>query len=86
MKTLADLNELKNKPARPFPNAYVHLIRDIQNDLISKSDGMERAKSKLSDWNKEAKEEIKVAVLEEFEGMYDFVRNNSDVLVEFANI
>jgi len=86
MKTIAELHELKNKPMSPFRNAYEHLILDIQNDLISKIDGMERAKSKLSVWDSEAKEEIIVAVIESFEGMYDFVLNNADMLEEFANL
>ena len=86
MKTIFDLHELKNKQMTPFRNAYDFLILDIQNDLISKSDGMERAKSKLSAWDSEAKEEIKVAVIEAFEGDFDFVLNNADLLQEFANL
>ena len=86
MKTIVELHELKNKPMPPFRNAYNFLILDIQNDLISKFDGMERAKSKLSGWNSEAKEEIKVAVIEAFEGEIDFVLNNADMLEEFANL
>jgi len=86
MKTIAELHELKNKQMNPFRNAYEYLILDIQNDLIKKSDGMERAKDKLSVWNSEAKEEIIVAVIESFDGMHDFVLNNADMLEEFANL
>ena len=86
MKTLIDLQELKNKPMSSFSNAYVYLVKDIQNDLISKSNGMERVKSKLSCWDAEAREEIKDAVLKELEGMYDFVLNDSEMLMAFAKI
>ena len=86
MKTIIELHELKNKQMSLFRNAYDFLILDIQNDLISKIDGMERAKSKLSAWDSEAKEEIKVAVIEAFEGDYGFVLNNADMLEEFANL
>lgn len=85
-KTIIELHELKNKQTTPFRNAYSFLILDIQNDLISKFDGMERAKSELSAWDSEAKELNKVSVIEAFEGDYDFVLNNADMLEEFAKL
>lgn len=58
MKTLSDLEQMKNQKAIPFENAYEFLIERLVDFYIAKSNGIDRIKSELSEWDSDAKEEI----------------------------
>ncbi len=58
MKTLKDLEEMKQKRCVPFENQYVFFFEMLESYYISKIDGLERIKAELNDWNQEAKEFI----------------------------
>ncbi len=58
MKTLKELNEMKNKKTDMFGTHFNFIIQNAVNNLVSKSNGVNRVLSELSDWNLEAKEEI----------------------------
>lgn len=55
MKTVIDLEKMKNQPCPPFENAYVYLISRLENDYISKSNGTDRIKQELLNWDNEAR-------------------------------
>lgn len=56
MKTLKDLEEMKNKPNIPFGNQYDFLFMNLENDYIKSHES--RIKLWLEDWDIEAKEFI----------------------------
>ncbi|QGM30159.1 hypothetical protein GI482_07130 [Bacillus sp. N3536] len=65
MKTLRDLEELKNKPISPlilFGSAYEFLMERLADYIISKTDGEERIENELKDWDNEAQYVIKQEV------------------------
>lgn len=57
MKTMKDIEILINTKGM-FGTGFESLLFDLENDYISKSNGIERISSKLNDWDKESKEYI----------------------------
>lgn len=51
MITVEDVISMKSKANTPFGTQYRWLIRTIENDLISKSNGHQRIKQMLSDYD-----------------------------------
>lgn len=56
MKTLKDLEEMKNKPNIPFGNQYDYLFMELENDYIKSRNS--RIKDILKEWDPEARELI----------------------------
>jgi hypothetical protein len=57
MKTLKDLEEMKNVPAM-FGNQYNLLLMTLEDFYIAKLNGLDRIKAELSNWDNEAKKVI----------------------------
>lgn len=55
MKTINDVISMKKKKNRHFGTQYRWLIKNIENDLISKSNGSEKVPQLLSDYDETAK-------------------------------
>lgn len=55
MKTLKDLEEMKQKRCVPFANQYEYFFSMLENYYIGKIDGKERIRVELANWNQEAK-------------------------------
>ncbi|MCY7576688.1 hypothetical protein [Bacillus pumilus] len=53
--TIDQLIKMKEQKANPFGTRYNFLIMNIENDLLSKSDGEARVKSLLADYEDKAK-------------------------------
>lgn len=58
MRTLKDLEDMKFKKTQPFENAYEYFIESFVNDYVSRFDGANRIKAKLSEWDTEAQQVI----------------------------
>ena len=54
MKTLKDLKEMKNESCIPFGTQYEYFFAGLEDYYIAKSDGVERIKVELKNWDKEA--------------------------------
>ena len=51
MKTIENIEIMKNKKTSVFGNAYNYLIEQLSNYYISKSDGKLRIKNELKNWD-----------------------------------
>lgn len=58
MKSIIDLEKMKNQKCIPFESAYEYLISRLEDYYIAKLDGKERIKHELSNWDKEAQSAI----------------------------
>ncbi len=58
MKTIKDIEEMKNHKTKMFENAYNMLLMTLEDYHISKVDGAERIKQELNNWDDEAKQII----------------------------
>lgn len=58
MKTLRDLEDMKNKAMIPFGNQYDYLFATLEDYYITKMDGLDRIKSELRNWDKESQQVI----------------------------
>lgn len=58
MKTVKDIEEMKNQETKMFGNAYNMLLMTLDNYYLSKSNGSERIKHELSGWDEEAQQII----------------------------
>jgi len=58
MKTLNDLINMTNIKCQPFENQYNYLFLRLEDYYISKSDGINRIKAELSNWDDEAQNYI----------------------------
>ena len=58
MKTLKDLEIMKNKNCSPFGTQYDYFLEKLKDCYISKLDGISRIKTELQDWNEETKQFI----------------------------
>ena len=58
MKTISDLDNMKNQSCPPFESAYEYLISSLEDYYISKMDGKARIKHELNNWDKDAKKVI----------------------------
>ena len=61
MNNIKDLMKLKTIGCDPFENAYEELIMSLEDYYIAKSDGVNRMKFRLQDWD----EESQLAILNE---------------------
>ena len=55
MKTILDIETMKEQPTNVFGNAYNYLIESLANDYISKLTGKERIQSELNKWDLESR-------------------------------
>lgn len=55
MNTIDDIVIMKKEKQIPFGNQFRWLIMEIENNLISKSNGQERVKDLLNDYDEKAK-------------------------------
>lgn len=58
MKTLKDLEKMKNETITPFGNQYDYLFARLEDYYIAKADGVNRIKAELQNWDKEAQQVI----------------------------
>ena len=58
MKTLKDLEEMKNITMIPFGNQYDFLFATLEDYYIAKMDGIDRIKAELKNWDNEAQKVI----------------------------
>lgn len=58
MKTLKDLEEMKNKEVFPFGNQYDYFFATLEDYYIAKMDGLNRIKIELQNWDKESQQVI----------------------------
>jgi hypothetical protein len=58
MKTLHDLEEMKNEKFEPFGNKYDYFFKALENLYISKLDGISRIKYELRSWDNESQKVI----------------------------
>jgi len=65
MKTLKDLNEMKLKKEDRFGNQYNYFLQTLENYYITRTDGTERIKAELKNWDKDAQ----VFILNELSNM-----------------
>ena len=57
-KTIKDLEEMKSKSMIPFGNQYDFLFATLEDYYIGKTDGVNRIKAELSDWDIETQKVI----------------------------
>lgn len=55
MKTLKNLEEMKNKSCEPFGNQYDYFFARLEDYYISKLDGLDRINAELQNWDDESK-------------------------------
>jgi len=74
MKTLKELETMKSTSCVPFDNQYKEFFLCLEDYYISKSNGLERIKSELNEWDDEAKKIIAHNLIEIIlsSGIYDF--------------
>lgn len=84
MKTILDLENMKEQPYLPFENAYEGLLTTLADDYIGKSNGLERIKAELDDWDKEAQTSIVNSLVDRISqsGLEDFDQDELCDLVE----
>lgn len=58
MKTLKDLEEMKNKSCKPFGNQYDYFFATLEDYYISKLDGLDRINAELQNWDNESRQII----------------------------
>ena len=58
LMTVKHLEKMKNTVTTHFSNAYNSLLMHLENNLISKSNGEQRNKDLLSDYDDEAQQQI----------------------------
>lgn len=58
MKTLNDLENMKSQKCAPFENAYEYFFMQLTDFYIAKTNGAERIKRVLSDWDIESQQFI----------------------------
>lgn len=54
MKTIADLDRMREIPCPPFDNQYDFLMKRLEDDYIAKIDGFNRVRKALEDWDTDA--------------------------------
>lgn len=86
MKTVKDLEEMKNKSMIPFGNQYEFLFATLEDYYIAKMDGINRIKAELSNWDAEAQRVIVnrlVEIISE-DDLYEF--NPNEILSLISNV
>ncbi len=84
MKTLKDLEEMKNKSCIPFGNQYEYLFATLEDYYIAKMDGLSRIKAELEQWDNDAKKVIveKLVVIIAESGIVGFDKNEILSLID----
>lgn len=54
MKTLKDLKEMETKNKNIFGNQYNYFLETLENYYITRTDGIDRIKEELKNWDKDA--------------------------------
>ena len=77
MKTVSDLEKMKNEEIIPYGNAYIYTIDYFEDLYISKHNGIERIRQELKKWDKPAREIIIKEVISSVSksGMRNFDQN-----------
>lgn len=57
-KTIKDIIEMKKNKMSPFENQYIWFFQNLENNAISKSNGVKRNVTVLNDFDQEAQEYI----------------------------
>lgn len=78
MKTLKDLEDMKSQKCAPFENAYEYFFMQLTDFYIAKTNGIERIKKALADWDiesqqfivKEIEKRVKELGIQDFELRY----------------
>ena len=55
IKTIKDLEGMKNIPATVFGNQYDFFFARLEDYYISKANGLDRIRGELQEWDKESK-------------------------------
>lgn len=58
MKTIMDLEQMKNKSCPPFESQYEYFFCALEDYYIGKTDGINRIKAELMEWDKDAASKI----------------------------
>ena len=58
MKNIIDLENMKSQKCKPYESAYEYLISSLEDCYITKSNGKERIKHELSNWDSQAQSVI----------------------------
>ena len=58
MKTLQDLTEMRNKSSIPFETQYENFFARLEDYYIGKSNGKDRIRTELCNWDKAAQDFI----------------------------
>ncbi len=58
MKNIRDLEIMKETTCKPFGTEYEYLMSRLENNYIAKTDGVNRIRAELSDWDVESKKLI----------------------------
>lgn len=84
MKTLKDLEEMKNKTIVPFGSQYDYLFTTLEDYYVAKPDGVNRIKAELQNWDKESQRFIvnKLVDIISDSGIIDFDRNEILSLID----
>lgn len=73
MKTISDLENMKQQKCLPFDNAYDYLMMTLEDFYVAKSDGISRIKNELSGWDSESRRVIIEALIRNISGtLHDF--------------
>ena len=84
MKTKNDLEQMKQQQHIPFGTEYNYFISRLEGYYISKSDGVERIRAELIQWDKETQQIIAENLVENIltSGMSCFDKNEILSLVK----
>ena len=69
MKTLSDLEEMKNKKHDSYETYYNYFFAYLSHCYVSKLSGLDIIKSELSKWDEESKFAILTKLIEELRDM-----------------
>ena len=74
MKTLKEIEEMKLIKTTPFGSQYDFFFHNLENNYISKSDGLNRIKAELMYWDIEAQRYIATKLINQIlaSGINDF--------------
>lgn len=84
MKTLSDLEEMKNKKHESYKTYYNYFFAYLSHNYVSKLGGFEIVKSELSNWDEESQLVILERLIEELReiGMQSGYENLFELLNE----
>lgn len=83
MKTLSDLEEMKNKKHESYKTYYNYFFAYLSHNYVSKLGGVDIVKSELSNWDKESQFIILTRLIEELRNMG--MQSGYEKLLELLN-